>query len=67
VRFASIRRGVKKKGVKTMDKYIRIVYIDGGELKKILKKVESVFEATEELDRIVVLEFPIMEFSFYHN
>jgi len=50
-----------------MDKYIRIVYIEGGELKKILKKVGSVFEATEELDRIVVLEFPIMEFSFYHN
>ena len=50
-----------------MDKYIRIMYIENGELKKILKEVGSVYEATEEIDKIVVLEFPITEFSFYHN
>lgn len=50
-----------------MDKYIRIIYVENGELKKILKEVDSVDEATEEIDRIVVLGFPITEFSFYHN
>ena len=50
-----------------MDKWIRIIYIEHGELKKILKKVDSADEAALEIDKIIVLEFPITEFSFYHN
>ena len=66
MRFANTKNGAKRKE-KAMDKYIRIMYFENGELKKILKEVDSVDEATEEINKTVVLEFPITEFSFYHN
>ena len=54
-----------------MDKYIRIMYVEKDEMKKVLKKVDSAEQAYEEIDVILArsLSVPITitEFSFYHN
>ena len=48
-----------------MNKYIRIVYVENGELKKVQKEVKSIQEALDELGKVI--HSTVTEFSFFHN